>query len=366
VRTYLDHNATSPLRPAARDALLKAIGRGGNASSIHGEGRAARSDIETAREALASRIGASPQMVVFTSGGTEANNLAVKGIVADRIVVSAVEHPSIIDAARAHGVPLDVVPVDGEGRIDTEELARCLDGSRAPALVSVMLANNETGVVQPVREIVEIARTRNALVHTDAVQALGKIDVNFPVLGVDLMTVSGHKFGAPVGVGALIVRDRLKLAAQSHGGGQELRRRAGTENHPAIAGFGAAVATVATMKAELRDRFEAELRRISPDVTILGGGAERLPNTSCFAVRDIAADTALISLDLDGVAVSSGSACSSGKVGRSSVLEAMGVSPELAGGAIRVSFGWNSTERDIESFTGAWRRIVDRKNKKAA
>jgi cysteine desulfurase len=229
-----------------------------------------------------------------------------------------------------------------------------------------MLVNNETGVVQPVRQIVELARNHNALVHTDAVQALGKMPVNFGLLGSDVMTVSAHKIGGPQGAAALIIRDGLTFAVHMHGGGQEMRRRAGTENVAAIAGFAAAAAEATLDLGGLRAKLESALEACSPGIHMFGKGAERVGNTSCFALPGISADTALISLDLDGVAVSSGSACSSGKVGRSHVLDAMGVPPELAKAAIRVSLGWNTTARDIETFIGAWRRLVDRKNKKAA
>ena len=365
-RAYLDHNATSPLKPAARAAMLAALEEHGNASSVHREGRAARARIDQARESIARRLGVMPQMIIFVSGGTEANNLAVNGPAVERLVVSAIEHPSVGEAARACGLPVEVVPVDGNGRVKIEALQAILDASPLPTLVSVMLANNETGVVQPVAEIVAIARSRNAIVHADAVQALGKIPVNVPALGVDLLTVSAHKLGGPVGVGALIVRDGLALEPLITGGTQELRRRAGTENVGAIVGFAAALEDRPAALAPLRDTLERELTEISPDVEIFGKSVERLPNTSCFSVSGIAADTALISLDLDGVAVSSGAACSSGKVGHSVVLEAMGVTPETGKSAIRVSLGWNTTSEDIEAFIGAWRRIVERRKKKAA
>ena len=365
-RAYLDHNATSPLKPAARAAMLAAQDGHGNPSSVHREGRAARATLEAARETLARRIGVLPQMVTFVSGGTEANNLAVKGTPIERLVISAIEHPSVVEAARARCVPTEVVPVDGNGRVRTDSLAAILDRSPLPALVSVMLANNETGVVQPIADVVDIARTRNAIVHTDAVQALGKIPVNFPALGVDLLTLTAHKLGGPIGIGALVVRAGIELEPQISGGAQELRRRGGTENPAAVAGFAAALEDTAMPLAPLRDRLEHALAEVSPEVEIFGKDVERLPNTSCFAVKGIAADTALISLDLDGVAVSSGAACSSGKVGHSAVLQAMGVEPDTAKSAIRVSLGWSTTPEDIDTFIGAWRRIVERLRKKAA
>jgi cysteine desulfurase len=366
MRTYLDHNATSPLKPAARRAMAAALDRPGNASSIHAEGRKARALIDSAREAIARSLGVLPAMIVFTSGGTEANNLALHGAPVERLVVSAVEHPSVIEAAKARGLPVEIIPVDASGLVKLDELRMLLMRSTLPTLVSVMLVNNETGVVQPVRDIVQIARSANALVHTDAVQAFGKMPVNFAVLGCDLMTISAHKLGGPMGVGALVIRDGLSLAVQMNGGGQELRRRAGTENMPAIAGFAAALDEVSMDLAPLRDRLEAELGALSSDMVIFGKHVERIGNTSCFALRGLAAEMALIGLDLEGIAVSSGSACSSGKVARSHVLAAMAVPAELSGAAIRVSLGWNSTAADIANFTAAWRRILDRKNNKAA
>jgi cysteine desulfurase len=360
MRAYLDHNATSPLRPAARAAILDALDHAGNASSIHGEGRKTRGLIDSARENIAAALGVLPQMITFTSGGTEANNLAIKGAPVERLIISTIEHPSVIEAAKTRDLPIDWLPVDATGTVRLDELDAMLKQSTLAALVSVMLVNNETGVIQPVREIVELARTHNALIHTDAVQALGKVPVNFGLLGCDMMTISAHKFGGPAGTGALIIREGVPLVAHIHGGGQELRRRAGTENAAAIAGFAAAVGEGHADLGALRSRLESELESCSPGVVIFGREAERISNTSCFALAGLSADTALISLDLDGVAVSSGSACSSGKVAGSHVLKAMGVPAEIAKAAIRVSLGWNSTVQDIETFIDAWRRIVDR------
>jgi cysteine desulfurase len=360
MRSYLDHNATSPLKPAARRAMAAALDRPGNASSIHAEGRKARALIDGAREVIARSLGVLPAMVVFTSGGTEANNLAIHGAPVERLAVLAVEHPSVIEAAKARGLPLEIIPVDASGRVKLDELSAILKRSPLPTLLSVMLVNNETGVVQPVRDIVEIARSANTLVHTDAVQAFGKMPVSFALLGCDLMTISAHKLGGPMGVGALVIRDGLSLEVQMNGGGQELRRRAGTENMPAIAGFAAALDPAPVDQAALRDSLEEGLRALSSDVVIFGRDVERIGNTSCFALPGLSADMALIGLDLEGVAVSSGSACSSGKVARSHVLAAMAVSPQLSTAAIRVSLGWNSTAEDIANFTAAWRRILGR------
>jgi cysteine desulfurase len=360
LRSYFDHNATSPLRPSAKAAMLAALETGGNASSVHAEGRAARKILDDAREVIARELGVIAPMATFTSGGSEANNLAIKGVEVERILVSEIEHPSVIEAAKASGKPVEFIPVSGQGVVDLDALTTLLHGPKT--LVSVMLANNETGVIQPIREIAELAHAHDALVHTDAVQAFGKIPVNFALLGVDLMTVTAHKLGGPPGIGALIVRDGLPVTPLIHGGGQELRRRAGTENVAGAAGFAAAAREKRFNVRELRDELESGLQ----DAVIFAQGAERLPNTTCFAVPGLNAETLLMSFDLDGVAVSSGSACSSGKVAKSHVLDAMGIAPEISKAAIRVSLGWNTTQNDISNFIAAWRRIRARLKPRAA
>jgi cysteine desulfurase len=341
VRTYLDHNATSPLRPAVKAAMLAAMETCGNPSSIHAEGRKARKVMDDAREKLAFMLGCLPQMMTFTSGGTEANTMALRGVGAEVILVSAVEHPSVIAAAKASGAVVEFIPVDAFGKVKLGALEAML--GRANTLVSVMLANNETGVVQQIDEVVRLAQGKGALVHVDSVQGVGKRPVNFGILGCDMMTVAAHKVGGPIGVGALIVRDGLVIEPLLSGGGQELRRRAGTENVVGIAGFGALADEPMLDTHALTDQLEAGLS----NAVIFSGGVERLCNTTCFALPDMKAETLLMNLDLDCIAVSSGSACSSGKVGRSHVLEAMGVAPELAASAIRISLGWNTTEQDI-------------------
>lgn len=338
--------------------MLAALDAGGNASSIHAEGRAARKLLDDAREQVARAVGVIAPMVVFTSGGSEANNLALKGAPVERLIVSAIEHPAVLEAAKASGKTVEIIPVDGNGVIDLAALDVMLKGPRA--LVSVMLANNETGVIQPVAEVARMAQGH--LVHTDAVQALGKVPVNFGLLGADMMTLSAHKLGGPVGAGALIVRDGLALEPLVHGGGQELRRRAGTENIPAIFGFGA----VAQMKLQdckaQRNRLEAALE----GAVIFGRDVERLPNTTCFAYPGMNAETLLMGFDLEGIAVSSGSACSSGKVAKSHVLSAMAAAPEISKAAIRVSLGWDTTENHIDHFIAAWRKIVQRHKARVA
>lgn len=358
VSAYLDHNATSPLRPAVLDAMVEALRIGGNPSSVHRTGRAARARIEDARRSVAALVGALPGEIVFVSGGTEANNLALAGSGRSRILVSAIEHDSVMKA-----VPdPDVIPVDRQGVIDLAVLERRLHEAGAPSLVSVMFANNETGVLQPIAEVVRLARPAGALVHCDAVQGAGKATVDFHGLGVDYLSLSAHKFGGPTGVGALVVRDGAPLLADRRGGGQERYRRAGTENVAGISGFGAAAeaAQPGLDVAALHDRMESELRQIAPDAVVFGAGAPRLGNTTCISMPGVKAETQVMALDLAGVSVSAGAACSSGKVGRSAVLEAMGVPAAEADTAIRISLGWNTAARDIERLIAAWRDLYVR------
>ena len=360
MRTYLDHNATSPLRPVVKEAMRAAMEVEGNASSVHREGRAARKLLDDSREAIARELGVIAPMIIFTSGGSEANNMAIKSAPAERLLISAIEHPAVIESARASGMPISYIPATAEGIVDLRALAELLVGPKA--LVSIMLANNETGVIQPIREIVALAQSHGALVHTDAVQAFGKMPVNFGLLGVDMMTIAAHKVGGPTAIGALIVRDGLPLKPLVHGGGQEFRRRAGTENLVAIAGF-AAVANESHLSVKvLRDQLEEALE----SAVIFGGEAPRLPNTVYFSQHGMSAETLLMNFDLEGIAVSSGSACSSGKVAKSHVLTAMNVAPELANGAIRVSLGWNTTSEHIEHFITVWRKLLARHKSKAA
>jgi cysteine desulfurase len=353
---YLDYNATAPIRPEAAAAVAEALELIGNASSVHRFGRLARRRIESARDQVAALAGGRPGQVIFTSGGTEANNLALAGSGRQRLLVSAGEHDSVLKAApRAERIPLDA-----EGRVDLGALAALLTADRRPALVSVMLANNETGVIQPLAEVAVLARQHGALVHSDAVQAAGKIPLHMAALGADLLSLSAHKLGGPQGVGALVVADHVGLAPLIRGGGQERARRAGTENLAGVAGFGTAAEAARGALADaaglvgLRDRLERDLRALAPDIRVFGAGAERLFNTSCFATPGLPAESQVMSLDLAGIAVSAGSACSSGKVRASHVLLAMGASAAEAGSAIRVSLGWQSQADDVERFLEAW------------
>ncbi len=354
MRTYLDHNATSPLRPQVKAAMTAAMEVAGNPSSVHGEGRAARKLMDDAREALAFKLGCLPQMITFTSGGTEANNMALRGVRIERRLVSAIEHPSVLSSATA------TIPVDEQGRVDLTELEKILVGPKA--LVSVILANNETGIIQDIKAIAEVIHKAGHFLHVDAVQAFGKVPVNFGMLGVDLLTVAAHKVGGPKGIGALVIRDGLVVEPLLNGGGQELRRRPGTENIMAIAGFGALAALENIDCGALTDQLQSGLH----GATIFSNKSPRLRNTTCFAMPDMKADTALMNYDLEGIAVSSGSACSSGKVARSHVLEAMGVAPEISARAIRVSLGWNTTEQDINHFIAVTRKLTAHAKLRAA
>jgi cysteine desulfurase len=371
-RAYLDWNAGAPLRPEVRAAVLAALDAVGNPSSPHAEGRRARAIVEDAREEVAALVRAKPAEVVFTSGATEANNAVVAGGW-QAILVAGIEHDSVL--APAHNLApggkariLDLA-VDANGRVRREDVAnsaRAVSGN-GPALLCLQLANNETGIVQPLAEAAEAARSQGLAVHTDAVQAAGRIAVDFMALGVDYLSLSGHKMGGPKGVGALVIRDGAALPPFVAGGGQERRRRAGTENVPAIAGFGAAARAAARdlevieRVRALRDRVEAKVLTVTPSAVVIGADAERLPNTTSVALPGARAETLVIALDLAGVAVSAGAACSSGKVGASHVLEAMGLEPALARAAIRVSLGWSSTEEDVAAFADAWAHATARR-----
>jgi cysteine desulfurase len=376
-RVYFDWNATAPLRPEARAAVEAALDLVGNPSSVHAEGRAARHVIEHARESVAALVGGDPRCATFTFGGTEANVLALspgngeRGRPRrDRLLVSAIEHPSVLAGGRFAAEAVEQIPVTADGIVELAALEARLTALAAEGralLVSLMLANNETGVIQPVAQAAEIVREAGGLLHVDAVQAAGRIPIDINALGADLLTLSGHKIGAPKGVGALIRRHRdLVVEPLITGGGQESRLRAGTENVAAIAGFGgAAVAAARDLERDGRlvcvgrDRVEAGLAKSAPDVVIFGMVCERLPNTTLFAVPGVKAETAVIALDLAGVAVSSGAACSSGKVAPSHVLAAMGVPRELARGAIRISIGPTTTETEVESFQIAWNTVLE-------
>jgi cysteine desulfurase len=367
-RAYLDWNATAPLRPEAREAMLAALDAIGNPSSPHTEGRRARAIVEDAREQVAALVGAKPAEVVFTSGGTEANNAVLAGGW-ETICLAGIEHDSVRVPARGSGAQLVDLPVDANG---VARVAVLEAPPQAPsgALLSLQLANNETGVLQPVARAAALAKANGLSVHTDAVQAAGRIAVDFRALGVDFLSLSSHKLGGPKGVGALVVRDGAALPPLIAGGGQERRRRAGTENVAAIAGFGAAARAAGRDLAEmdrvraLRDRLESEVRAVTPSAAVIAATAERLPNATSVALPGANAETLVIALDLAGVAVSAGAACSSGKVGASHVLEAMRLDPALARAAVRVSLGWGSTGRDVEAFIDAWSHVTAKRRQR--
>ena len=373
-RSYLDWNATAPLRPQVAAALKEALGVAGNPSSVHAEGRAARRLVERAREQVAALIGAEPGNVVFTSSGTEANMLALTPAIEtaqekrprDRLLLSAIEHSSVQSGGRFARDMIEDIPVTCDGRVDLAALSEAVRRASRP-LVSLMLANNETGVVQPVAEAAAITHAAGGLLHVDAVQGPGRMPCDLGALGADLLTISAHKLGGPKGVGALVRRsDHIHFSDPLiRGGGQERGLRAGTENVAGIVAFGAAAAAAreqgpaeAERMRTLREALEAGLKAITPQAVIFGETAERLPNTTLFAIEGMKAETAVIAFDLEGIAISSGAACSSGKVQPSHVLAAMGVSPALTRGAVRVSLGWTTTESDIERFLGAWRKLA--------
>ena len=371
-RVYLDWNATTPLRPEAKAAMVAAWDISGNPSSVHTEGRKARRLVEDARAAIAAAVSARPADVVFCSGGTEANMLALapglrrgSSLPAQRLLVSAIEHASVIAGGRFPAEAIGIIRVSRSGLVDLDHL-RDLLGSGPPALVSVMLANNETGAIQPVAEVVDIVHAARGLLHVDAIQALGKIPVDLRAIRADLLTLSAHKIGGPKGVGAVVLAEDLQgLEPLLRGGGQELGRRAGTENVAGIAAFGAAAnAAMAGLEGDarriqgLRDRLEDGLGQ-TPEMIVFSQDVQRLPNTVLFTVPGLKAETAVIGFDLDGIAVSSGSACSSGKVQPSHVLAAMGYGRELAQGAVRLSLGWSTSEADVDLALKAWRKLAN-------
>jgi len=371
-RVYLDWNATTPLRTEARQAMSDALDLPGNASSVHAEGREARKWIEGARAAVAKAIGAVRRNVVFTSGGTEANALALApnlrrgtGPSVERLVVSAIEHASVLSGGRFPRDQIETAGVIPAGVVDLDHLRQLLR-DRPPALVSVMLANNETGAIQPITEVAEIVHAAEGVLHVDAIQAFGKIPLDMAETGADLLTLSAHKIGGPKGVGALVLSEGLSgLEPLLRGGGQELSRRAGTENVAGIAAFGAAAtAAMAALPAEggrlraLQERLEHGLR-LTPDVIVFSDSVRRLPNTTLFTALGLKAETAVIGFDLAGIAVSSGSACSSGKVQPSHVLKAMGFEAEIAQGAVRLSMGWSTRDADVDRCLEGWRKLAD-------
>lgn len=367
---YCDYNAGAPIRAEAAVAMSRAMASAGNPSSVHAYGRRARAVIEDAREKIGAGVGAAAENVVFTSGASEALQLAMASAGAASLVLSAVEHDAVFEHATRALHTDRIAPVDAEGLIDLKALAQLLTDAPKPALVALQLANNESGVIQPIAKAAALCREHGASLLVDAAQAFGRLPVDIADLDATYVVVSSHKLGGPTGVGALILAPGAAFATTRFGGGQERGRRPGTENGAAIVGFGVAaewavrdLAAEATRVAALRDRFEAGL---PSDAIIFGAGAPRLPNTSNFALPGLSAETAVIAMDLEGVAISSGAACSSGKVRSSRVLAAMGVAPDLAKAALRVSFGHESKEGDADEALSALATIAARRAQGAA
>ncbi|WP_425403484.1 cysteine desulfurase family protein [Hwanghaeella sp.] len=364
---YLDYNASAPLKPEARDVTAAALGISGNPSSVHQSGREARAIIERARQDVAILVGGQAQDVIFTSGATEANNLAIRGFVPEgeprRIIVNVTEHPSVLEAVN----DAEHVPVRPDGVVDIAFLQRMLaDRDWRNCLISVMAVNNETGVIQPIDEVVSVAHAAGAKVHCDAVQAAGHMPIDMLERGIDIVTISAHKMGGPRGAGAVITGPGVDLNAILRGGGQERGKRSGTENVSGIAGMGAVCASAPsyaenTAKAKaLRDRLETELRAIVPAAVIVAANSPRVGHVCCVALPGVPAETQVMAMDLEGIAVSAGAACSSGKIKRSHVLSEMGLGDEISGSAIRVSFGWNSADGDVDAFLQAYQRMASR------
>jgi cysteine desulfurase len=366
-RTYLDYNATAPLRPQARAAMIAALDQVGNPSSVHHEGRRARAIVETAREQVARLVNCRPLEVVFTSGATEANAWVCGAGGWSTILLPGTEHDSVLGPAAATGARVHPIAVSPGGIVDLDAIevqSRLAAERGGRTLLALQIANNETGVVQPIAAAAAIARAHGHFCHTDAVQGAGRLPIDFASSTVSSLSLSSHKLGGPSGVGALVVRDGARLANLISGGGQERRRRGGTENVIGIAGFGAAAEIAATqvsrMKqmADVRDRLEAALLAVTPDAVVVGRDTARLANTTCVARPGLAAETLVIKLDLAGIAVSAGAACSSGKVAASHVLTAMGLPTDVANGAIRLSIGWDTSDADIATLLKAWTEIA--------
>ncbi|WP_337266770.1 cysteine desulfurase family protein [Oryzifoliimicrobium ureilyticus] len=377
-RVYLDWNATSPLHPRARDATTRALDLIGNPNSVHGEGRAARAIVEAARRQVAALVGAQPANIVFTASATEAANMVLtpdfrmgrKTLAIGHLYFSAIEHPAVREGGQFSPQQMTEIPVTSKGVVDLDGLARLLsshDRSLGLPMVAIMAANNETGIVQPVKEAAALVKLHGGLMVVDAVQAAGRLVVDIEDLAVDFLIISAHKIGGPKGAGALVSRGEILMPKPLiHGGGQEKGHRSGTENVAALAGFGAAAeaAREEMSKAghrlhELRARLEDGMRRAAPDVIIHGEDTERLPNTTFFSLPGLKSETGQIAFDLEGISVSAGSACSSGKVGESHVLSAMGCDARL--GALRISLGFSTDAEHIDAALAAFAKIAGRR-----
>jgi cysteine desulfurase len=368
---YLDYNATGLVLAEVIEKMTTVMREGGNPSSVHALGRSALREVEEARMHVAALVNCRARDIIFTSGGTEANNIALKQMKVDHLFISGIEHESVQASAWQGQKQVHLIPVDKDAKVDLKWLADELSKIEGRALVSVMLANNETGVVQPIENISKILADTDHILHVDAIQAAGKIPVDFESLNADMMTLSGHKIGGPQGVGCLIMKANLPMNPLIVGGGQELGRRSGTENVPGIAGFGKAAELapghihIFKKLKTLRDAMETKLLAICPDAPIYSKGAGRLPNTTNIGMPGVNAETQVMAMDLAGICISSGSACSSGKVRASHVLNAIGVDLEEAGNAIRISFGWDTTLEEVDAFVDAWETLYNRVRKNA-
>lgn len=365
---YLDYNATAPIRPEVIKVMVEVMEEGGNPSSIHSIGRKAKSRMEEARSTIAGMINCRPQMIVFTSGGTEANNMAVFSSGKSRMITTNAEHDSIRSVSDRFDGTVDVLSVDQDGIIDLDELEKLLEKGGENTIISVLYANNETGVLQDVKAISEIAHAAGALVHIDAIQALAKVPLDFMALGVDMMSISSHKTGGPQGVGALVALEKLPVRSFILGGGQEVGRRGGTENIAGIAGFAKAVSMVPESLEKMneleawRDEIEEKLQEHASQACFLGKNARRLPNVSTIYMPGVTSETQVMNFDLDKICISSGSACSSGKVKSSHVIDAMSSDKNIATSTIRMSLGWGSEHSNVDAFIASWKKQYDRKN----
>ncbi|WP_339861260.1 cysteine desulfurase family protein [Paremcibacter congregatus] len=366
---YLDYNATAPIKPEVIAEVARVMEIGGNPSSVHNRGRIAKAILEKSRQSVARMINCRPQKITFTGGGTEANNIAVKSSGAQHLILSETEHDSIRQSEGHFSGTVEILPVNATGYVTPDNLSKALTAAPAHTLVSIMLANNETGVIQDIKALAEIAHAHGALFHTDAIQAFGKIPLDFRDLGVDMMSLSGHKIGGPQGVGAFVALEKLTITPLIFGGGQEVGRRSGTENLAGIAGFAKAVSLIPQnlqamdRLADYRNRIEQTLMAHTDQVKFFGQNANRVGNTTTILMPGVLSETQVMAFDLAGICVSSGSACSSGKVKPSHVVSAMGGSHDEALSTIRVSLGWNTTEDDVTAFIEAWKKLFDRKHK---
>lgn len=361
---YLDYNATAPLKPAARTAMLAALEEPCNPSAVHKPGRGARMHVENARKNIAATLNCHPENIIFTSGATEANNTVILNMCDLPVYISAIEHPSVYNAIPNED--RNYLPVNEDGIIKLDLLEERLAHTKTPFLVSIMAVNNETGVIQPIRDISRLVRKYKGYFHCDAVQAYTRMPLDVMADEIDFLSLSGHKIGAPLGIGALVVGPDIDFYPLLMGGGQEKNRRAGTENTPAIAGFGAIAAMIDDTMADFgklelwRDKIEKALSQHAPELIIHGKNTPRIANTTMFSLPGIASDTQMINMDLAGFAVSNGSACSSGRVEPSHVLKAMGKSDAEATSALRISLGWQTEEKDIDAFIQSWKDVYDR------